>query len=137
MRNFNTFAYYAVENVTINMMIQSKSVIIKFNLVFCSVLSLVITQWLIVGELKELSNYTLKNSEIIIFIKNWILNHCFLWDSIILFFQSFHIFILDSLQLSVNSVYLFNLFIEIMFIRGALLHTLPPFQSSDLKLFWW
>ena len=137
LRSFNMFAYYVVEDVTINVIIQNKSVIIKLNLISCLVLSLIIIKWLIMGELKELSNHILRNSKIMIFIKNWVLNHCSLWDSIMPFFQSFHISLLDLFQLSVDLVCLLNLFIKIVLTGGALLHTFPPFQSSDLKLFQW
>ena len=63
-------AYHAVESVIIDVIVQSRSVIVKLNLTSCLVLSLMIIKWLIVGELKELSNYTLKDSEMMIFIKN-------------------------------------------------------------------
>ena len=64
------FAYYAVEDITINIMIQGKPVIVKLNLALCLILSLVITKWLIVGESEKLSNYTLRNPEMMIFVKN-------------------------------------------------------------------
>ena len=68
--SFSTLACYAVEGVMINVVIQSRPVIVRFNLALCSVLSLVTTRWLIVGELEELSNHTLKDSEMMIFIKD-------------------------------------------------------------------
>ena len=70
LRSFSMLVYYAVEDVTINIIIQSRSVIIKFNLISCLIPSLMITKWLIVGESEKLSNHTLKNLEMIIFIKN-------------------------------------------------------------------
>ena len=95
LKSFNMFAHYAVENVTINVIIQSRSVIVKFNLTFYSVLSLMIIRWLIMGELKKLSNHTLRDSEMMIFIKNWVLNHYSLWDSIMPFLWSLHTSLLD------------------------------------------
>ena len=68
--NLNMFAYYTVENVTINIIIQDKSVIIKFNLTFCSILFLIIIKWLIINESEKLSNHTFRNLETMIFIKN-------------------------------------------------------------------
>ena len=68
--SFSMFACYTIENVMINVVIQSRSVIIKLNLTSCSVLFLMIIKWLIVGESEELSNHTFKNSEIMIFVKN-------------------------------------------------------------------
>ena len=70
LKSFSMFVYYAVEDVMINIVIQSRLVIIKLNLIFCLVLSLVITRWLIMGESEELSNHTLRDSEMMIFIKN-------------------------------------------------------------------
>ena len=137
LRSFSMLACHTVEGVTINVVIQSKSVIIKLNLAFCLILSLVITRWFIVGELKELNNYTFKDSEMMIFIKNWVLNHCFLWDSITSSFQLLHTFLLNLLQLSVNLVCLFDSFIEIVLTRCALLCTLLFFQGGSLKLFQW
>ena len=96
LRSFSMFAYYAVKIVIINVVIQSRSVIIKLNLISCSILSLMITRWLIVSESKKLSNYTLRNSEMMIFIKNWVLNHCFLWDSIASSLQLLHTLLLNS-----------------------------------------
>ena len=63
-------ACHAVEGVMINIVVQGRPVIVKLNLAPCSVPSLVITKWLIVGESEELSNHTLRNSETMIFIKN-------------------------------------------------------------------
>ena len=70
LKNFNIFTYYAVESVMINIVIQSKSVIIKFTLAFYLVLSLMIIKQFIINELKKLSNHILKDLKIIIFIKN-------------------------------------------------------------------
>ena len=64
------FIYHAVKDVMINIIVQGKSVIIRLNLVFYSVSSLMIIKGLIMGELKKFSNHTLRDSEIIIFIKN-------------------------------------------------------------------
>ena len=125
--SFSTFAYHAVEDVIINIIIQSRSVIIKLNLTPYSVSSLMTIKWLIMGESKKLSNHTFRNSEMMIFVKNWILNHYSLWNSITPFFWPLHTPPLDLLQLPVNLVYLFNPFIEITLTRGALLHTFPPF----------
>ena len=135
--SLSMFACHAVKNVTINIVIQSRPVIIRLNLAPCSVSSLVTTQWLIMGESEELSNYTLRDSEMMIFIKNWILNHCSLWDSIMPSLWLLHTPLFDPLQPPVNLVCLFDPFIEIMLTGGAPLHTLPPFQGSDLKPFWW
>ena len=78
LRSFSILVYHTVKDVIINIIIQSKSVIIKLNLTLYSILSLVITKWLIINKLKKLSNYILKDSKTMIFIKNWVLNHCFL-----------------------------------------------------------
>ena len=78
LRSLSMFTYHAVEDVTINIVIQNKSVIIKLNLAFYLILFLIIIKWLIMSELKKLNNHTFRNSEIMIFIKNWILNYCFL-----------------------------------------------------------
>ena len=131
------FECYVVEDVMINVVIQGRPVIIKFNLIFCLISSLMITQWLIVDELEKLSNHTLKDSEMMIFIKDWVLNYCFLWNNIILSLQSFHTFLFNLFQFSINLVCFFDLFIEIVLARGALLCTLPLFQGGDLKLFQW
>ena len=64
------FTYYAVENITINIIIQNKSIIVKYNLTPCLISFLMIIKWLIISELKKLSNYTLRDSKMIIFIKN-------------------------------------------------------------------
>ena len=64
------FAYYTVENVMINVVIQNRPVIIKLNLTFCLILFLMITKWLIVSESEKLNNYIFKNSEMMIFVKN-------------------------------------------------------------------
>ena len=135
-KSFSIFACYAVEGVIINVVIQSRSVIVRLNLASYLILFLIITKWLIMDELKKLSNYTLRNLKTMIFIKNWVLNHCFFWDSIMPFLWLLHTLSFNLLQLSVNLIYLFNSFIEIMLARGALLHTLPPFQDGNLKLFW-
>ena len=68
--SLSTFAYHAVEDVAINIVVQGRPVIVRFNLALCSVLSLMITRQLIMGELKELSNHTLKDPEIMIFVKD-------------------------------------------------------------------
>ena len=68
--NFSMLAYYTVEGVMINVMVQSRSVIIKLNLALCLISFLIIIKWLIMSELKEFSNYTFRNSEMMIFIKN-------------------------------------------------------------------
>ena len=70
LKSLSMFACHAVEGVMINVVVQSRPVIIRFNLASCLILSLVITRWLIVGESEKLSNYTLRNSEMIIFVKN-------------------------------------------------------------------
>ena len=69
-KSFSMFACYAVEGVTINIIIQNKPVIVKLNLALCSVLSLIITKWLIVNESEKLSNHTLKDLKMMIFVKN-------------------------------------------------------------------
>ena len=68
--SLSTFACHAVEGVTINVMVQGRPVIVQLNLASCSVSSLVTTRWLIMGELEELSNHTLRDPETMIFIKN-------------------------------------------------------------------
>ena len=70
LKNLNTFACYTVKDVTINVIIQSRPVIIKFNLASYSVLSLMIIKWLIISESEKLSNHILRDSETIILIKN-------------------------------------------------------------------
>ena len=135
--SLNTFACYAVKGVTINVIIQDRSVIIKLNLIFCLISFLMIIKWLIMGESKEFSNYTFKNLKIMIFIKNWVLNYCSFWNSITSFLWLFHTSFFNPLQLSVNLVCLFNSFIKIVLTGCALLHTLPLFQGSSLKLFQW
>ena len=64
------FACHAVEDVMINVVVQGRPVIIRLNLASCLISFLMITKWLIVGESEELSNHTLRNSEMMIFIKN-------------------------------------------------------------------
>ena len=112
---------------TMTIIIQSRLIIVRLNLTSCSVSSLMITKWLIMSESEKFSNHTFRNPKTIIFIKNWVLNHCFLWDSIMPPFWLLHTSLLNLLQLLVNSVCLFDLFIETALIRSALLHTFPPF----------
>ena len=70
LRSLNTFAHHAVEDVMINVMVQGRPVIVRLNLAPCLVLSLVTTRWLIVGELEKLNNHTLRDPEMMIFIKD-------------------------------------------------------------------
>ena len=70
LRSFSMFAYHAVEGVIINVIVQGRPVIIRFNLTPCLVLFLMIIKWLIVGESEELSNHIFRDSEMMIFIKN-------------------------------------------------------------------